>query len=66
MYSEIHLCLAVEPVLFRRQLGIKLRSQSDLFEQFVQSLQEYTEDTTVFRKCLLPSTLDESVPKTSR
>ncbi|KAI8368444.1 Fanconi anaemia protein FANCD2 [Choanephora cucurbitarum] len=56
----------VEPVLFRRKLGNKLRSQADLIDQFIEDLQAYTEDVSVFRKFLLPSTLSENVPKTSR
>jgi hypothetical protein len=71
-YSKSHMTLinlhfvGVEPVLFRRALGIKLRSRSNGFEEFSQDLQTFTEDPKVFRKFLLPSTLAENVPKTSR
>ncbi|GAA5812259.1 hypothetical protein MFLAVUS_005709 [Mucor flavus] len=56
----------VESVLFRRSLANKLRSQTNEIEEFNQDLQNYTEDPAVFRKCLLPSTVADHVPKTTR
>ncbi|KAG1141804.1 hypothetical protein G6F37_006431 [Rhizopus arrhizus] len=56
----------VEQVLFRRNLALKLRSQPNLFDDFIQDMQNYTEDPTVFKKCLLPSMLANHISKTSR
>lgn len=58
--------IEVESVLFRRSLANKLRSQTNEIEEFNQDLQNYTEDPAVFRKCLLPSTVADHVPKTTR
>ncbi|CAO3636846.1 unnamed protein product [Mucor hiemalis] len=57
---------SVEPVLFRRALGNKLRSQTNGFEEFNLNLQWYTEAPEVFRKLLLPSAIADHVPKTTR
>ncbi|KAL4206758.1 Fanconi anemia protein FANCD2, partial [Rhizopus microsporus] len=56
----------VERVLFRRNLAIKLRNQSDLLDEFLQDMQTYTEDPAALRKCLLPSTTANHVSRTSR
>lgn len=58
--------IEVESVLFRRSLANKLRSQTNGIDNFNQDLQNYTEDPAVFRKCLLPSTIADNVPKTTR
>ncbi|KAI7866437.1 Fanconi anaemia protein FANCD2 [Spinellus fusiger] len=58
----------VEPVLFRRHLGRKLRSQLNaptVIEDFMESMQTVLEDVDMFRKCLLPSSLS-NVPVSSR
>ncbi|KAI9470628.1 MAG: Fanconi anemia protein FancD2 nuclease-domain-containing protein, partial [Benjaminiella poitrasii] len=56
----------IEPILFRRNLGIKLRSQPNLIDEFIKDLQENTQDPSDFRKLLLPSTLADNVPRTNR
>ncbi|KAG1448809.1 hypothetical protein G6F56_008838 [Rhizopus delemar] len=56
----------VEPALFRRNLTLKLRNQSDLFDNFIEDMQNYTEDPSVFKQCLLPSTFSENVSKIIR
>ncbi|KAI7899702.1 Fanconi anaemia protein FANCD2 [Cokeromyces recurvatus] len=56
----------IEPVLFRRKLEIKLRSQPNLLDEFLEDLQVYTQDPLDFRKFLLPSRLADSVPRTHR
>ncbi|KAI9025258.1 Fanconi anaemia protein FANCD2 [Phycomyces nitens] len=59
----------VEPILFRRQLGRILRSHAnypDIVDEFVESMETVTEDVDIFRRCLLPLTVSEQVPRSSR
>lgn len=60
---------AAEPVIVRRELLIRLRSDQEYpnnIEQFVESMSEYLQETQNLRKCLLPAQLSETVAKAHR
>ncbi|KAI8982985.1 Fanconi anaemia protein FANCD2 [Pilobolus umbonatus] len=45
----------VEPVLFRRKLGLLLRTQIDSVDTFIEELETYIEDPAALRRFLLPA-----------
>ncbi|CAO3631627.1 unnamed protein product [Cunninghamella blakesleeana] len=59
----------VEPSLFRRQLALKLKNNSnqpDILTQFIDNLQKYTEEVNCLRQCLVSARVSNDLSHTHK